>query len=273
MNRAVLGKLLRDYWLLIAVLVLGILAFEVMAVRFLREVEPDLALFRVWLERPLIRMIVRMALGADLAADPTVTSVSTLLIIHPVMFALAWTLLLTVASNPGAGEIGRGTADLLLTLPLSRAAVYVTASVVCFAAALLVSAAPVTGIWLGVQLIRLDNPLAFERLALASVNLAALHFAVAALTLMVGAFGARRSTTLGIMIGVILFSDVVGFFSLFLDVLGPLRYIGLSTYYRPLVIVRDNALPVLDMTILLAIGVIAWCVGLWHYTRRDIPAA
>ncbi len=48
------------------------------------------------------------------------------------------------------------------------------------------------------------------------------------------------------------------------------RFLGLMEYYRPAIIIRDGALPVRDMAVLSAWGLICWIVGLQITKTRSV---
>ncbi len=272
MSGAVFRKTLRDAALLLTLLGVGLVLFDILAARMLIEAHKELPLVRMWLERPFVRMMMRMALGADLAGDLTSTSLATFILVHPVYFALAWTLLLAIGTGILAGEVGRGTADLLLALPVSRRGVYVSTSLVLVLAAVLVSAAPLLGLWLGQHIWSLPEPLDFHRLWRVPVNLLALNVCLAGLGTLVSACTSRRGKALGVLLAGILVSDLINVLAQFWEFVQHFDFLGFLYYYRPLLVVRNAALPLREMSILLAVGLGAWLVGLWHFSRRDIPA-
>lgn len=272
MNRAVILKTLRDALLLITLLTLSIVVLEVAIVRMLLEAAKDLDVLILWLERPLIRSLISLALGADLVGDLTSTTMATFGFAHPLLYALSWTLLLAIGTAVVAGEIGRGTADLLLTLPVSRAKIYVSTSVVLVLAAILASAAPVAGLWLGERVFPLDEPLDFSRLWQPAVNLLALNISVGGVTMLVSSLVSRRGKAIGIVLAGLLASDLVNILAQFWDAARHISFLGFLHYYRPLLIVRTGQLPAGDIIALLVVAIAAWGAGLWYFSRRDIPA-
>ncbi len=272
MSRAVLLKTLREDWLLILVVLVSIVLFEVVVVRMLIEAARDLELLRTWLERPLIKTLMRLALGDDLSGEITSTSLATFGLAHPFLYAVTWALLLAMATGAVAGEIGRGTADLLLALPLSRAAVYVSTSLVWLVAAILCSFVPLVGLSIGQRVFPLAEPLDLARLALVATNLCALNVAIAAFTLLVSSLVSRRGLAVGVVLAVLLVSDVVNLVASFWEAVEPISFLGFLHYYQPLPIVRSGQLPPGNLAVLLAIAAVTWSFGLWHFARRDIPA-
>ena len=184
MSRALFWKTLRDARLLLVILVLATVAFELLFVIFVREMlqEMLMQIASVWLEKAPFRRMVNSMLGADLAAELTPTSLMAIGFSHPLMYTFMWVLLLTVGTRGLVGEIDRGTADLLLGLPVSRAAVYGSVSATLVLAAVLISVATVCGAGLGAVFIPLKEPINLARLWILVANLLALNLAIAGLT-------------------------------------------------------------------------------------------
>lgn len=273
MSLAVVRKTFRDHWLITVVALLGIVLLEVFIIRFVLEAAKDLALLKPWLDRPLIKGLIRLALGDDLVGDLSVSSLATAGLAHPLLYATTWTLLLTQATASGAGEISRGTADLLLTLPISRARIYISSTFIWLVSGVAIGATALFGLWLGTRLFGLHEPLRFGGLALAAVNFVALAWCVAAVAMLVSSVTSRRGWAIGIVIVLLLASDVVNFVSQFWPLAQRIGFLGFLHYYRPLPIVRTGVLPVEHLAVLLGTGLLAWLVGLWRFSRRDIPAA
>jgi ABC-2 type transport system permease protein len=272
MSRAVLLKTLRDAALLTVILTLGVVALEMAIVRALLEFGKDLENFRRWLELPLIRDLLHIILGSDMLGDLTPTTMATFGLGHPLLWALSWTLLLTIVTGVIAGEVDRGTADLLLTLPISRTAVYASTTVAWVLAAALISFAPLLGLRLGELVCPLSEPLRFRQLWPLSVNLFALNLSVAGVTMLVSSLVSRRAVAVGLVLAGLLASDLVNLLVQFWDAVRPFAFLGFLHYYRPLPVVRSGALPWSDIGALLGVAVTAWLVGLWYFRRRDIPA-
>ena len=273
MNRAIFLKTLRDRLLLTILMALAIVALEMAIVRAILEMSRDLELLRTWLSRPLMQSLIRLALGADLLGDLTPTTMATFGLGHPLLYALAWTLMLTIGTGVIAGEIDRGTADLLLTLPVARGTVYMSTSAAWVLAAVLVSAAPLPGLWLGERLCPLPEPLEFRRLWPVSANFLALNVAVASTTMLISSLVSRRGRAVGILLAALLASDLINLLSQFWEAIQPFSFLGFLHYYRLLPVVRSGQLPLGDIGMLLALSLGAWLIGLWYFSRRDIRAA
>lgn len=272
MNLALFRKTVRDSRVLILVMPLAIVVFEVLFLRGLVEFISDKTMFE-WFERSFARRFTRVLLGADLLEGINLTSLMTLGFAHPLVYALTWSLVLAVGTRVIAGEIDRGTADLLLSLPLSRARIYACVSSVWLMAGIPVSLAPLAGAWLGQRILTMPETLNLERLALLVVNLFALYVAVGGITSLASSLVSRRGPAVAISLTVILASVLLNTVAQFSETIKQISFLGLLDYYRPLPIIRSGQLPIHDILVLLGIGGACWLAGLWRFRRRDIPAA
>jgi len=220
-----------------------------------------------------VRRFVQVLVGADLFANLTPTTIMTVGLAHPLLYVLTWSLLLTTCSRIIAGEIDRGTADLLLTLPISRVATYASVSAVWVLAGVVVSFAPLLGMWLGERLYPLSEPIELARLWIPVVNLFALNLAIGGAATLVSSVVSRRGQAVGITLAGLVGSFLLNFLAQFWSPAKEISFLGLLHYYRPLVSVRTGEWPLGDMAVLAGIAGCCWLAGLWWFSRRDIPAA
>lgn len=270
MNVALTRKTLRDMLPLLLIAAAGIVLFEILFMRALGEVPEELG--QRWLQWPVFRRFARVLLGADFPDKISATTIITLGFVHPLVYAMTWALLLTTCTRVIVGEIDRGTADLLLALPISRARLYVSASAAWIAAGALIGVAPLCGVWLGEKCFPLWEPLYLPPLARVTANFFALYLAVGGLTMCVSSFLSRRGPAIALVLATLLLSFLLNFLAQFWKAVEQIGFLGLLHYYRPLATLRDGQWPVQDMAALVGLAVFFWSVGLWRFRRRDIPA-
>jgi ABC-type transport system involved in multi-copper enzyme maturation permease subunit len=269
-SAAVIRKTTRDALPLALIVVLGILALECLLVRALGEFADDL--LEIWSRHAFLTRLVKALLGADLSEDVTATSLMTIGFAHPLLYAMVWGFLLATCTRATGGEIDRGTADLLLSLPVSRARVYISVSVVWALAGIPECLAPMVGIWLGEIASPLSEPLDLSRLCIAPPNLLALYLAIGGGTMLISSVVSRRGPAIGIMLGVLLGSFLLSFLAQFWSTAKQLSFLGILNYYRPLEYVRTGQWPIGDIAVLCGSALVLWLAGLWWYCRRDVPA-
>ncbi len=273
MSRVVFLKTLRSGLVVAVGMALGILLLEVVVIRMLIEATGDLEQLRAWMERPLMRTLMTLALRADPLGDLNLTTLATFGLAHPLVFALSWVLVITVGTGALAGEVDRGTADLLLALPISRAAMYLGSAAALAVFIAMISMMPLVGLYLAESLFTLEEPLHLARMWPVTAALFALNLAIGGTTLLFSGWSTRRGRAVGAVLAIILASELVTLLGHFWDVAARVSFLTFGHYYQPLPIVRADGWPWSDIVVLMAVAVVAAGTGLWRFTRRDIPAA
>jgi len=279
-------KTLRDSTSLLLVLTAALLIFEPLIVLWVSKFAADV--LPIFSKFPFIKNLVSSLVGSDLTVDVTPTSLATLGLAHPFLFAVTWAYLVTTCTRVLAGEFDRGTADLLLTLPISRRRVWVIVTLGWVLPALLMTIAAGVGLMIGNRIFLPEGGIEMGRLAWPLLNLFVLLVTIGAITMLCSAIATRRGQAVAWSLGILLFSFVLNFIvALIPDVrllpesISPgsgatvrsLGYLGLLQYYRPLETVRIGAFPSSNIAVLLSIAVACWTLGAIRFNRRDIPAA
>jgi ABC-2 type transport system permease protein len=269
-NAAIFRKTLREALPLALVLTAAILAFETLFVRAIGEFANDIS--QVLLAKIGIRRLVQGLVGADLAENMTSTGLITVGFAHPLVYAFTWIFIVTTCSRVIAGEVERGTADLLLTLPVSRGSIFASISLAWVLCGVPLSMAPWIGVWLGERVSPLWEPLELARLAPLVGNLFALYLAIGAATLLASSIAARRGPVIAIILTGLLGSFLLNFLAQIWPAVHRIAVLGILNYYQPLPVARTGAWPVRNLVVLLTCAGVAWVLGLWQFRRRDIRA-
>jgi ABC-type transport system involved in multi-copper enzyme maturation permease subunit len=270
-NAALVRKTLRDCRGQFVLTLFAIMAFEVLFIRAMGEFSKEMS--QLWLQQPLVRRMIQMMIGHDLASNLTPTTLMTLGVAHPLIYAFTWSFLITVTTRVLAGEVDRGTADLLLTLPVSRRSVFASVSVVWIALGVPLCYAPLAGMTIGEHFFPLWDRVEIARMWFPATNLLALFIAIGGVAMLCSAVAIRRGIAVGVALGIVLFSLFIVFLNQFWQLPPPVLKISLLHYYRPLVTIRNGQFPTSDVLVLLGIGGTAWLAGLIWFNRRDVPAA
>jgi len=269
-SRAVVLKSARDSLVLLLLVLAAIVTLETLYVLAMGRLAGDL--LDIWRKIPFLKDVMRVLVGVNITGDVSATTLITLGLVHPVLLATSWAFLLTVCTRDITGDIDTGTADLVLTLPLPRRAVYIGTTVVWVVACAAFSTAAWCGIALGEQVFHTSEPLALRRLVIPVVNLCALLLAIGGVSMLVAALSSRRVVAVAIMLGILLASFLVNFLEVFVEQMRYVAFLGFLHYYRPVDAVRTGQWPLSQLAVLLIGGAIAWSIGLWRFNRRDIPA-
>ncbi len=188
------------------------------------------------------------------------------------MFGFTVPLLLVVlaigrGANAIAGEEERGTLDLVLATPVSRARVVVEKAAALVAVVALVATALWVVLAASATAFDLDVPLARLAAAVGATALLAVVFGTVALA--AGAAFGRRGLAVGFATSVAAATFVLESLARIVDALEPWRWVSPFAYYRdadPLA----RGLPVHETLVLVAIALVVAALGIAGFARRDV---
>lgn len=252
--------------------------------------------------------IVQTMMGGESIELERAMDILSIGYVHPLMQIIFCVWAIGRASGAVAGEIDRGTMELLLAQPIARYRVILAHLWVDCLTIPLLCLSLWGGTWLGAWLVgpievNTENvklpfplrarPVPAELLSVnpamfgpALWNVAALLFAVSGYTLFLSARGRFRNRVLGVAVVVTLVQFLVNVIGQLWDAVGPLRPFTVFYYYQPQQIVLrgswtvdlgktwnlGQALPVNVLVVLTAIGLAGYGLALWKFCRRDLPA-
>jgi ABC-2 type transport system permease protein len=168
------------------------------------------------------------------------------------------------------GEIDRGTIDLTLTLPVTRWAVLRSEAVVWLLFAVVLLGLGMLGYLVGRSYVAPEARPDISRTLIVLANCFCLYLAVGGLAWCVSASFDRRGPALALVFLILLASFLLNFLGPFWSVAKRFSFLGLLDYYRPMIILRDGAVPWSDMAVLLVIAAALWLVAGVTFSRRDI---
>src|SRR6058998_3493481 len=102
-----------------------------------------------WLQMDFARGIMQAMLGTELADRIGPQMFQSMAWVHPVPLALTWAHAIVSCTRIPAGEVDRGTADVLLSLPVSRWEVFISETIVWLGSGAALLAAALAGNLLG----------------------------------------------------------------------------------------------------------------------------
>lgn len=311
MTGVLFRKLLRDVRVPLVVLVVLLAGFQGLWAKITERITAQLAPLLLWLaagrgvtaqqvEETIFAgpgRITRTMMGGESISFFRVTDMLSIGYVHPLVQTILCVWAIGRAAGAIAGEIDRGTMELLLAQPLARARVVLAHLCVDLVAipilCLSMWAGTCLGVW-GVGLRELSGPLdgsgtaidlvAFGR---ALANAAALAFAVSGLTMCLSAQGRVRGRVMGVAVLLTLLQFLINVVGQLWDAAEVLRPYTVFFYYQPQQIILRNRwtvalAPVWDagqtvyavngVAVLVGVGLVGYGLALWGFTRRDIPA-
>jgi ABC-2 type transport system permease protein len=230
--------------------------------------------------------------------------------VHPLMQAVFCVWAVGRASGALAGEIDRGTMELLLSQPLARRQLVLAHLCVDLFTIPILCLSLWAGTALGVALftpIRIDpkdqefevmgrkatvpvDPKALEvepaKFGRGLSNVGALLFAVSGGSMWLSARGRFRGRVLGAAVLAVLVQFLVNLLGQLWDVLAPLRPLTVFYWFRPQQLILGGGagvdlnvwtgghplLRINAVAVLLLAGAAGYGLALWTFTRRDVPA-
>jgi len=323
MTFVLVRKLLRDIrWPLLAVLLL-LFVFTMLWVKIAQRVTSEIAPFfngvaamsklnpKVF-EEVLFKgpgRISQAVMGGGEVRFENPTDFLAVELLHPVVITLACLWAIGRAAGAVAGELDRGTLELLLSQPVPRSrlilahlivdAIVIPAIVVSIAVGTQVGLAAVGPFkvdYTVLESLKTPFPIPTGPDVLpvetggqwgALVNLAALMFAVSGLTVAISSMNRSRWKATGIATGIVLAMFIVNVIGQLWDTLALLRPLSLFFYYQPQKIWLKNqwltdwsgagasaslVLPLPVLVLLSAVGILGYCWGLRTLIRRDLPS-
>jgi len=186
---------------------------------------------------------------------------------HPFMFVLLSAWAIRVSSGVLAGEIGRGTMDLLASRPIARwQHVVAGAMAVCAGLALLVFAA-----WAGTTIGLALRPIGVLPVTTLRIAICAwlLFTTWGMVGLLVGAIHREGGSAMGWLSGLIAVSFVLEYLARVWQPMARFRPFSLFTYYQPQHIVRTG-FDLSDISRLAIVGVASLVLAIAVFSRRDL---
>ncbi|CAL1124925.1 unnamed protein product [Cladocopium goreaui] len=216
-----------------------------------------------------LRQFISAMLGAKLTDQLSPTTFLALAWVHPVILALVWAHAVVVCTRVPAGEIDRGTIDVLLGWPISRWELFASETVVTLFSGLVVMAAMVAGNMLGSSADP-DVDIGLRPRVMIVCNLYCLYLAVCGLTWLMAMLSNRRGVAMTVVFVILLGSFLLNYLAQIWEPAERFAPWGPMHYYTPLVVLRDVTWPLRDMAVLLAAAVVLWVAAGLVFQRRDV---
>ncbi|MEK6675774.1 MAG: ABC transporter permease subunit [Planctomycetota bacterium] len=268
LNPGLLAKALRESWLATLLTALGLFTAEVFLAQVLPGVFKNLS--EQILQVRIVREIVSALLGADVGAGLGSIALMSVAWVHPVILGLLWAYVLVQATRVPAGEIDRGTIDILLSLPITRFQAYVAPSLVWLAGGLVLAGAVLLGNIIGAWSLGSDYTGKVVNRIQVSANLFAMYVAVGGIVSFISATCSRRGQAMAIAFGVLSASFLVNFLAAFQKSFEWISFLSVLDYYRPLHVLSGSG-RLSDIFVLLTVGGLCWILGAVVFQRRDLP--
>ena len=210
----------------------------------------------------------------DLLSAPDRVSISY---VHPVTVTILCIWAVGRSSGAVAGEIDRGTMELLLAQPVARWQLILAHLWVDLLTLPVVCLSVWAGTWVGARLIAPGPRVDPYRFAAALPSVGLLVFAVSGYTLWFSSLGRFRWRVLGAAVLLTLVQFLLNVIGQMWEPTAALRPGTVFYYYQPQPMILsanwyDQGEIWTRLRVLLAVGVVGYLLALWTFSRRDLPA-
>lgn len=268
MNAGLLRKTLRETWATTLAVGIGLFLFELLIAFVLPDFEESLS--EVFQRLKFVQHIFAALLGAELDDAVGPEALSAMRWVHPFVLTLLWAHAIILGTRLPAGEIDRGTIDILLSLPARRRTFYFSESLVWLLSGAAIIFLTALGVLVGTYAGRFEQPVSPRIQFIIYVNLMLLYAAVGGLAFLASSLANHRGRAAAVVFGVVAASFVINTLSSFNKTLAQFSFLGVLRYYRPMVIMSRDAWPWSDLAILFIAALGFWALGAWFFSRRDI---
>lgn len=268
MNRGLILRAFREMWptgLIIALLLLGmeaILAFVLP--RFGGQMSQQ------WLQLDFARGIMQAMLGTELGDQIGPQMFQSIAWVHPVPLALIWAHAIMSCTRVPAGEVDRGTIDVLLGLPVSRWDVFFSETFVWMLAGAAVIVAAVAGNLLGSLGVAPDQRPSPSHTLVVAINLFCLYIAVGGLAWLASSLSNRRGRAMTVVFLVLLGLFLLNYLAQFWQPLEKIVFLSPLHYHRPVPVLRSGNWPWRDLATLSGFAGISWLAAVIIFSRRNL---
>jgi ABC-2 type transport system permease protein len=270
MNPALWRKAFSDAWLHLLISSLILIAFAWIFLWLMSKIELGIVATVLKAMPPFFQKLMGIPI-ADLATAAGRTSI---LFVHVVTLLVCVGWAVGRGSDPISGEIGRGTMDLLASLPVYRPSLLVPPGVMATLGAALLAGSVWLGIALGLATIKIED-VTLAKFLPGVVNLFSMMFCLTGITTFVSTWARDRWRTIFITIGFFLVSFILEMVGRMWDKGEWLRYLSFLSAFKPqelILLPGQNGWPTVQCcAILLALGLLCYLLAALIFWRRDVP--
>lgn len=223
-----------------------------------------------WIQSGFIRTVMNAMLGADVAEQFGPEALLSIAWVHPMTLYMLFAHGMIVGTRLPVGEVERGTIDLLLGLPVSRAAAFSAEALNALCSAVLLCIASGLGHIGGHALAGGEHMAIALNAGPVLVNILAVYATVAALSCLLSTLTDRRWYALGVTFLVVEAWMLIAYIAPFWTPARYAAYGSIMHYYRPLEVIRDGHWPLWDIIMLFVFAAVLWGIAARIFRRRDL---
>ena len=189
---------------------------------------------------------------------------------HPVVLILLLTQGIIACTRVPAGEIERGSIDMLMGLPISRRELFLSETVAWLIGGVVMLGAVYAGSFVGAQFIKPEYRPHWGKLWMVLVNLGFVYGLAGAGAMLASSLSDRRGRAILIVLVVCVGSLLMNFLELVWEPAKQFSFLSFLHYYRPIGMLMNGKWPVRDLGILGGIALALWMTAGAVLSRRAL---
>src|SRR5262245_56953912 len=268
MNRGLLIRAWRESWAATLVLGLVLMAAEAILAFVLPKYGAQLS--EQFLQFDFARGLLKAMLGTEVGDRIGLPLFHSIAWVHPVVLALTWAHALVSCTRVPAGEVDRGTIDVLLGLPVLRWEVFLSETLVWLICGTVILAAALGGNLIGALNLPAQQRPQLSHLLIVVVNLFSLYVTVGGLAWLVSSFSDRRGRALTVLFLALLALFLLNYLAEVWQPLQRIVFLSPLHYHRHVNVLGNGSWPWRDIAVLLAAGSAMWTAASVVFARRDL---
>lgn len=268
MNLGLLNKSMREAVGITLGCATGLMLFEAFAAYVFWTYQEELTGDMMQIE--FLQNMINSFVGGRMGNTVGPGTLSSLAWVHPLVLSMLFAVEITLCTRVPAGEIDRGTIDILFALPVSRWQVYLAESITWLAAGLVLMIFAFVGSSTGSLAIPVSDRAEPLRLLFVLSNLYALYLCVGGYSFLMSALSDRRGRAVGAIVSALLTLFLWSFLSQYWKPADAISFLNILSYFKPMPILDEGLFPFRNVGVLLACAVPLWVAGGVVLSRRDV---
>ena len=189
---------------------------------------------------------------------------------HPVVLILLLAQAIIACTRVPAGEIERGSIDMLMGLPISRWQLFLSETVAWLIGGIVMLGAVYAGSFIGARFIPPEYRPNWGKLAMVLANLGFVYALVGAAAMAASSLSDRRGRAVLCVLVLSVGSLLMNFLELVWEPAKQFSFLSFLHYYRPIGMLMNGKWPVGDLAILGGIALVLWVTAGVVLSRRAL---
>ena len=273
MNKALWRKAFSDVWVQLLISSMILMGFSWLFLWLMSLIKMDVFATMIQAMPGFFQRMLGIPLS-DLVTPPGRISIVFVHVIT-ILVCLGWAV--GRGSDPICGEIGRGTMDLLVSLPIWRPTLIVIPGIVAAFGTAVLAFSLLLGIALGLKTVNFQQEVPLAQFFPGAINLFSMIFCLTGITTLLSSMIRDRWRTIAVAVGLYLLSLIIEAVGRLWPAGEWLKYCTFLSAFHPqeLILQRGNSIwtQVIYSAVLLGIGLLCYTVGAAIFSHRDIPAS